>query len=50
MTNLNAVLKGAVEVTDWLISVGASELIVEDLLKDLFDVYALDYDDYCLNY
>ena len=40
------VLHKAVEVTDWLISVGASESIVDDLLADLFDVYAVKYDEY----
>ena len=40
------VLHKAVEVTDWLISVGASETIVDDLLSDLFDVYAVKYDEY----
>lgn len=46
----DVVLKGAIEVTDWLISVGASEQLVEDLLQDLFDVYAINYEDYCMNY
>ena len=40
------ILNQAIEVTDWLISVGASQDLSEDLLRDLFDVYAIKLDDY----
>ena len=40
------ILAHAIKVTDWLISVGASQDLAEDLLRDLFDVYAINLDDY----
>lgn len=45
MLSTNYVLSKALEVTDWLVSVGLSEKLAEDLMTDLCDVYGIRYED-----
>ena len=41
------ILTKLTDVCDWLVAIGASEALVEELLADVYDVYGIRYQEAC---